>query len=246
MDSYSLRLHHIDLNVSGQLDYTCPYSLINFGGNRIFSGGNERVPVRMNSRAKYGMDLGTGSLGGQIEIMSESTKSISVYLTMTFEWLPKSTSGYKPATHIWMDVTDCGVSFFPAGKGAYVRKSKEVAVKEDGEFLFVYGHMHDGGSRTELLKNGQVVCNSKMMYANRRGGYEEPPNSPDIIKAMVMPPGTHMSDVGVCKDFGKVKKGDKLQVIGYYDETEHIQMKNPGGKLEGQMAIAQTYIGLTG
>jgi stress up-regulated protein Nod 19 len=200
----------------------------------------------MNSKGKYGMDLGTGNLGGQIELMSESTKSMTVYLTMYMEWVPKSTPGYKPATHIWMDVTDCGISFFPAQKGSYVRKSKEVVVKEDGELVFVYGHMHDGGIKTELLNNGKVVCTSKQMYANRRGGYVEPPNSPDIIKAMIMPQGSHISDVGVCKDFAKVKKGDKLQVIGYYDDSAHAQMKNPEGRLEGQMAIAQTYLGITG
>lgn len=62
---------------------------------------------------------------------------------------------------------------------------------------------------------------------------------------MQMPAGTHISDTGVCKgDFGKVKKGDKLQSVAYYDEAAHMQMKNKRGALEMQMGIAQTYIGL--
>lgn len=59
-----------------------------------------------------------------------------------------------------------------------------------------------------------------------------------------MPEGSHISDVAVCKDFGFVKKGDKLKVIAYYDETKHMQMKSKWGFLEPQMGIAQTYVGL--
>jgi hypothetical protein len=63
---------------------------------------------------------------------------------MMFEWLPKTTPGYKPAVHVWMDVHDCMPSDFPAKTGVYNKKSSEVTVKHDGELLFVYGHVHDG------------------------------------------------------------------------------------------------------
>lgn len=63
---------------------------------------------------------------------------------MLFEWVPKTTPGYKPAVHVWMDVTNCMPSDFPAKTGSYNKKSAEVAVKHDGELLFVYGHVHDG------------------------------------------------------------------------------------------------------
>ena len=60
-----------------------------------------------------------------------------------------------------------------------------------------------------------------------------------------MPEGSHISDVGLCKDWGPVKKGDKAKVIAYYNDTEHMQMKNPRGVLEGQMGIMFSYIGFT-
>lgn len=65
--------------ITGQKDYVCPnpWQFINFGGNRIFAGGNERIPIRMNSHSKYGLDLGAGTLGGQVEIMSEAAKPIT-------------------------------------------------------------------------------------------------------------------------------------------------------------------------
>jgi hypothetical protein len=47
-------------------------------GNRIFSGGNERVPVRLNSKSKYGLDLGAARFGGVLELMSENVKPITV------------------------------------------------------------------------------------------------------------------------------------------------------------------------
>jgi hypothetical protein len=52
-----------------------------------------------------------------------------------------------------------------------------------------------------------------------------------------MPAGSHISDVGVCKDWGTVKKGDVLSVKGYFDGDSHMQMSLPGhpGKLEAQM-----------
>jgi hypothetical protein len=52
---------------------------------------------------------------------------------------------------------------------------------------------------------------------------------------MIMPPGTHISDVGVCKDWTEVKKGDKVKVIAYYNDTLHMQMRTASGGLDEQM-----------
>jgi len=93
--------------------------------------------------------------------------------------------------------------------------------------------------------NGKLSCNSKQIYANRRGHYTEPSDG-TVIKESVMPAGSHISDVGVCKDWGKVKKGDSLNVKAYFDETLHMQMLNPGKKSwEAQMGIMWTFVGLT-
>jgi hypothetical protein len=56
----------------------CAGQAASFGGRRIYNGGNERVPVRMNSRMKYGLDLQNARLTGQGEVMSESSKPITV------------------------------------------------------------------------------------------------------------------------------------------------------------------------
>jgi hypothetical protein len=48
----------------------------------------------------------------------------------------------------------------------------------------------------------------------------------------------------VCKDWASIQKGDKLKVIAYYNDTEHMQMRNSKGGLEMQMGIMFTYLGI--
>jgi hypothetical protein len=67
------------------------------GGRRIFSTGNERVPMRLNSKHKYGLDLGDAGFGGVLELMNENKHDITVYMDFLFEYVPKSTPGYKEA-----------------------------------------------------------------------------------------------------------------------------------------------------
>jgi hypothetical protein len=101
--------------------------------------------------------------------------------------------------------------------------------------------------------------NSKQLYGNRRGHYYEPTDG-TVIKDLVMPANSHskcnakpkprrltipVSDVAVCKDWGTVKKGDMLSVKAYFDDTIHMQMKNSKGRLEEQMGIMWTFVGLT-
>lgn len=214
------------------------------GGARIYAGGNERVPVRMNSQKKYGIDPGWGTMGGAVELMNEAVKPITVYTTMIFEYVPKTTPGYKEARLVWVDVTNCAkTSDFNPEKGVYEKQSKGFTMYHDGELLFAQGHMHDGGVRVELLVNGKVTCNSKQIYGNRRGHYIEATDG-SIIEHSVMPPGSHISDVGVCKDWGTVKKGDILSVKAYFDAVSHMQMLNGKGQLEPQMGLMWTFIGL--
>jgi hypothetical protein len=214
------------------------------GGSRIFAGGNERGAVRLNTKSKYGIDPGKGTVGGAVEIMSEATKPFTVYVTWLVEYLPKSTPGYRPARLVWVDVTNCARdSDFNPSTGAYERKSQNFKMQHNAEFLFGNGHTHDGGTRVELYVNDKLSCTSRPIYANRRGGFTEP-NDSSILSHLVMPAGSHISDVAVCKDWGAVKKGDALSVKAYFDDGQHMQMMNGKGKLEVQMGLIWTYVGL--
>jgi hypothetical protein len=132
-------------------DYLCPTSLgslLQFsdpamGGKRIFSGGNERVPVRLNSKYKYGLEFGVSvRFGGVLEIMNENKKPITVYLTLLWEWLPSSTPEYKPGQMLWIDVTSCGRSSdFPGKPGAFKLESQDFVMKEDMYMLSAVGKL---------------------------------------------------------------------------------------------------------
>lgn len=244
----------MDLTINPSKDYTCPSDLWKaittladpaMGGERVFSGGNERTAIRLNSKQKYGLDLGNWKwFSGVFELMSESTKPIEMYMAMTFEYVPKSTPGYKPASMVWLDVTDCArESEYPAELGVYKKESHDFEMKHDADWVAAVVHVHDGGTKVEMYVNGKLVCNSKQVYANRRGGFVEPAHGGDVRHDMVMPEGSHISDVGACKDFLTTKKGDKIKIIAYYDDKAHPQMRNPKGKLEGQMGIMFSYIG---
>jgi hypothetical protein len=148
----------VDISVTG-VDYTCPSSILGLlitggdpamGGERIYAGGNERVPVRMNTKGKFGIDPGKGTMGGAVELMSEATKPMTVYCTMIFEFVPKSAPGYRAAKMVWVDVTNCAkTSDFKPLTGVYTKESRAYKMQHDGDFVFAQGHMHDGGVNVE-------------------------------------------------------------------------------------------------
>jgi hypothetical protein len=143
-------------------------------------------------------------------------------------------------------VTNCDRSSdFTTRNGRFVLQSQEFEVKQDSYWLTGIGHQHDGGHLVELYVNGKLSCSSKQMYGNRRGGYIEPTDG-TVLPDMVMPPGSHISDVGVCKDWGEVRAGDRLRTLAYYDDQRHMQMKDANGELEKQMGIMWAWLGPKG
>jgi hypothetical protein len=65
-----------------------------------------------------------------------------VYMTMLFEWVPKSTPGYRAALDNYVDVTNCGFSSFPARTGVYTKKGNPWTMRENAHLLFATGHVH--------------------------------------------------------------------------------------------------------
>jgi hypothetical protein len=53
----------------------------------------------------------------------------------------------------------------------------------------------------------------------------------------------HVSDAGICYNFGTIKVGDKMQLTAYYDGNLHPQMKRKGG-LDPIMGISIVYVAL--
>jgi hypothetical protein len=171
-------LHHIALFGSGA------------GSGSIWAAGNERPTLRLNTEDKYGLDFPTAFML-MIDLMTEDTKPKNLTLEINYEWVPKSTAGYKGAAMYWLTIGE------PAAKnGVYKFSTQSQSSKYNGKLLYAIGHMHDGGTDMRLYINSKLVCKSVMHY-NARAGY-----TPERRLAIRDGPGHHMAGVHI-SDPGK-------------------------------------------
>ncbi|KAF1816587.1 hypothetical protein P152DRAFT_479101 [Eremomyces bilateralis CBS 781.70] len=252
-------LHHMVLYNTGQKDAICARkSALKLWPQRIFSSGNERTLARLNANGNWGLPvLGTDTFGLLTELMNEAAEPKSLYLTMLYEYVPASTAGYKAATIIEMDATECGDSELPAKEGVYEYHSAEWVSPYSGEILWVIGHGHDGATDVNMLKNGKVACNSVQYYGLEPAfvapGAGEMPSVDNVHQLNdsghahggASTSMKHISNTAVCTNIGRLEKGDKLVVEGLYNSTKYAQMAGHGEHaLEPQMAISFLYLGL--
>jgi hypothetical protein len=215
---------------------------------RIFASGNERTVLRVNRNSKHGLKFGTApGIGFAVELMNASNRKLPVWFTMTYEYVDgHAAEGYKEVTPVWMDITGCGVSSAPAKEGRYQYTSPQWTSDIDGILIESAGHMHDGGNDVQLYKNGNPtpICTNKMLYGHRRPGFLPMPK--DIVMsgmgAQSNEPDVHISDSGLCYNFGEIKKGDKLQITAHYDQIAHPQFSRKGVQ-DPIMGISMVFVG---
>lgn len=90
----------------------------------------------------------------------------TVYLTMTYDFVPGQPDGWDNVKPIWFDVNQCGTSEVdaPQEDGHFVLTSKPWKPNFEGELIGVGSHVHDGGDHVEILADDQVACNSVATY----------------------------------------------------------------------------------
>jgi hypothetical protein len=91
----------------------------------------------------------------------------AAYLTMTFEFIRGMPAGFSTTQSLWLDIGGCRSSELPAKKDThfdYASPEWTVPSGVGGKVTFVAGHLHDGGTRLEVSRNGEVVCVSKAEY----------------------------------------------------------------------------------
>jgi hypothetical protein len=229
------QLHHIILYNGGKKDVVCTRIRT---PQRMMASGNERTPVRVDSLGKYGFQVDTKDhFFSVVELMNTNNKQIDVMITMTYEFVPLDTPGYAAISPHWLDVTNCGVSDVPAQLGKYQYSSKEWESKADGQIVMALGHVHDGGLNVEVRQNGRIICDSKQLYSTR-GGFGSPPMSAGGEDE------SHISDAGICRAMGPIRKGDKMKITAYYDSNLHKE-SSMDGKLDSVMGIALMYVAPT-
>lgn len=227
-------LHHMVLfvNGAGKKDTVCPIE-----PQRMFASGNERTPVRMDNKLKYGVQLAANdNLAVLYDIINNAKEARQYYITMTYEYV--TDPSYKAVSMAWLDVTgNCGISYVAPREGKFTLTNGPRQWKSSisGQLLSATGHVHDAGMVVNLKKNGEQICSSPQIYG-RRNGYVEGASSqnPDL---------SHISNTGSCMDFGTVSKGDTMVIDAVYDTTAHPLNKMMDGSLQEIMGISQVYIG---
>ncbi|KAF1989519.1 hypothetical protein K402DRAFT_391095 [Aulographum hederae CBS 113979] len=214
------------------MDTVCPIE-----PQRIFASGNERTPVRMNNKQKYGIKINPIDTFNLIyDLINDGKEDRDFYIAMTYE--VTNDPSYKPVTMAWIDVTgNCGISYVMPRQGKYTLSNAPMwRSTVTGDLLSATGHVHDGGMMVTLALDGQTICSSPQIYG-RRPHYTE--------GAGAMNPGlTHISDTGSCADFGQIRRGQRLTIRADYDTTRHPLNKMMDGSLQEIMGISQVYIGV--
>jgi hypothetical protein len=169
-----LWLHHIVLynglgwTPGSKTDLVCSNTLLSaFMGwpHRIFASGNERTPVRLNTKYKFGIPIEKPEYFHMLyDLVNAGDKPVKIYIAITFEHVPKNEPGYREARMLWLDITGCGPSEAVPREGAYTARSPGWTSTIGGVMLSTLGHTHDGGVYTTANVNGKVVCRSDQFY----------------------------------------------------------------------------------
>lgn len=152
------------------------------------------------------------------EAMNMKDEKSDVMLTVTWEYVSAAPNSFKELTPYWFDVGGCRGSEQPAQPAStFSYSSKPVKAPTSGVIAFTGGHLHDGGTYLELLRQGEPYCTSQAQYKNG-----------------------HIVSIGTCQDL-RYMKGDNFSIVAHYDTSKHTPMAHPDGELEPVMGIALVY-----
>lgn len=96
---------------------------------------------------------------------------------------------------------------------------------------------------TTIQLNGRTVCKSTQLYG-RTPEYIAPGGGHGGHKTKRDGgAGAHISDAGICVNFGTIKRGDTLTVTAHYDTNKYPLMNGHNGGKEAIMGISRVLIG---
>ncbi|KAE8444238.1 hypothetical protein EG329_000738 [Mollisiaceae sp. DMI_Dod_QoI] len=232
-------LHHVVLLNLAQKDTVCPSH-----PERIFASGNERTPINIcaNGTQKAGYHLtSSASLLIAPELMNTSPHPRSVYITLTYEYIPSpSPLSFSPIKLIWLDIGGCGSSEYslpPDSEPAFSITSPAWSASISGEITFGAAHPHDGGLDVKVLRNDEWACVSRATYGESEGYREEGEGEGGREHE-------HVSGMSVCWGLGRMERGEEWGVVVRYDLDAREPMRGMHGDLEPVMGIALLYVAL--
>jgi hypothetical protein len=212
---------------------------------RIFEAGNEKgdaVFTQPGSSIKTGYHMRpTDMYILNTEMMNMDNREKWLWLTITYDYLDLDYSEYKESKVLWLSIGPprCGGSSdnpFGVSNLTVGQQPKALVLSEhsipwtaplDGWILATNGHMHDGGTATEVYKNNDNICTSIPIYSKTGGsggmggmpgGHQKRQNQPSGEHEM-----EHIASQTPCF-FQKpiaLKKNDIMYIKSYYDFTKH-------------------------
>lgn len=217
-------LHHIIFFNHGIKDLVC----LDIAGDRFFGGGNERDTWRSNTIGRWGYQVKENHRWDiAIEFRNDNDKEVDLNMVVRYGVV----SGENAERHgnvaaIWLDMTGCGNAEMevkslnePFGYRSLNRTSSTSSI-----IVNARGHMHNGGVRVTAYRNNKAICVSGQPYNNQ---------------AAVQ----HIIGGRVCKDIGRVNKGDVLWADAKYDPRLHSLVLH-GDKPDAVMGAMGVFIGL--
>lgn len=217
-------LQHITFFNHGRKDLVCP----DMAGERFFGGGNERNTWRWNTRGLWGYQVKDHHRWDiMMDVMNISDEEADLNIVVRYEIVPaEKAEGYRNVAAIWLDMSGCGDAEMgiKSFNDPFEYRSHTWLSSTSGIIVSARGHMRDGGVSMTIYRNDVAICASDQVYDNQ---------------AAVQ----HIIGGGVCRDIGRVNKGDALWVDAKYDPNLHnlISYEDVPDTIMGAMGI---YIGL--
>lgn len=202
-----------------------------------------------------------------VDFMNTNKVDKTVYMTITYDYIPNQPEGFSNFKSIWFDAAQCGTSEIaaPQQSGKFTIGPVDWTANLDADIMGAGGHLHDGGVAVQLTVDGKMICDSEATYGvsgnGTTGGMGAMRTAMESINRLVATdaiaehgPEDDMGDVTKAKHivamspcFGKtlgipaIKKGQKWSITATYDYDKYPGMKE-NGKQSNVMAIAMMFV----
>jgi hypothetical protein len=159
-------------------------------------------------------------MGMVVDLMNMNMIRTDVLLWVTWEYIPSAPEDFDQIVPYWLDVGGCGSSGKPGQTHGKFHYSSPIRTSHvTGQVVTISGHLHDGGTHVEVLKNGNVICTSEASYQGR-----------------------HIVEMSDCQTAEGLSPGDEWFITAYYDTSKYQPMASHNGHLEPVMGIALAYV----
>jgi len=176
-------------------------------GSKFIGSGEDNNNVDVwytNKRADHlgGFHIGSNDrFSMNADLVSLNSATSRVYLGFDIEYLKGQVGSDSSET--LLTVESCGGGRINANaRGPTSTRSGRYVFKENGSIVLAKGHLHAGGESLVININGKVACESKAVYGKKGDAA--------------------ISEMTVCPNTIKVKKGDVLTFTAKYDTTKHV------------------------